>query len=166
MIVLFFLTGCVSTTPPPPSAQEFSSPTGDSAEDETADGAGEADEDTAGETAEDTAGDTAGDTTGDTESLETDSGSTSDCEPDPAYEVTWDNWGDSFFQTWCRACHSETTPERFGAPKDLDFDTLAQVRENAELLRWSVLDEARMPLGGGLFDDQAYLLDLFLCSLE
>ena len=114
--------------------------------------------DDTGDGAENTAtapGDTAGEDSG-----------LGDCDQDPLYEVTWDNWGDSFFQTWCQACHSATAPERYGAPEGLDFDTLEQVQDNAALVRWSVLDADRMPLGGGLFDDEAYLLDLFLCGLE
>ena len=53
--------------------------------------------------------------------------------PDTAAEVcvgpdavTWDNWGEDFFTTYCDACHSSRTPDRRGAPEASVFDTEAQ----------------------------------------
>jgi len=84
-----------------------------------------------------------------------------------AYPVTWANWADGFFLTYCRACHSGTTSDRQGAPVGLDFDTLAQVRDQAEAIADAVLVGERMPVGGGVFADDLTLLEDFLaCGLE
>lgn len=83
-----------------------------------------------------------------------------------APQVTWQGWADGFFQGYCRSCHSSTTPDRRGAPEGVDFDTLADVREQRDLIRWSVVEEARMPVGGGVYEEDLYLLEVFLdCSL-
>ncbi|MCB9778586.1 MAG: hypothetical protein H6742_08500 [Alphaproteobacteria bacterium] len=92
-------------------------------------------------------------------------GSTSEiCQDAP--QVSWAGWADGFFQGYCRSCHSSTTPDRRGAPEGVDFDTLDQVREQADLVRWSVIEEGRMPVGGGVYEDDLYLLEVFLdCTL-
>jgi hypothetical protein len=55
-----------------------------------------------------------------------DTGST--CPPtDPP---TYANFGQSFFSTYCTECHSQTSPDRQGAPVTIDFDTRSLVREN------------------------------------
>ena len=41
--------------------------------------------------------------------------------------VTWDNWGDGFFSTYCRGCHSSTTTVRNGAPEAFNYDTVDEV---------------------------------------
>jgi len=96
----------------------------------------------------------------DTEMTEPDHERPPECEGLPT--VTWEGWSDGFFKTWCRACHSAATTDRNGAPEGMDFDTEAQVVENASLVRYSVLDEERMPLGGGLYKEDLYLLEVYL----
>lgn len=81
---------------------------------------------------------------------------------DSAPEVTWDGWTDGFFLTYCRACHSATTPDRRGAPVGTDFDTEAQVRAQADAIRRAVLEDATMPVGGGVYEDDQALLGVFL----
>lgn len=76
--------------------------------------------------------------------------------------LNWDNWGRSFFRTWCAGCHGADAPNRHGAPESLVFDTEAQVVEHGALIRISVLDSASMPLGGGLPEEDAEMLDLYL----
>jgi len=84
-----------------------------------------------------------------------------------AYAVTWQNWADGFFTTYCRACHSGSTTDRQGAPEGLDFDTLAQVRDQADAIESAVLVGERMPVGGGVVPDDLVLLQDFLdCGLE
>lgn len=84
-----------------------------------------------------------------------------------AYPVTWANWADGFFMTYCRACHSVTTSERQGAPLGLDFDTLGQIRDQADAIEDAVLIGQRMPVGGGVFaDDLTLLKDFLACGLE
>ena len=83
-----------------------------------------------------------------------------------AYDVTWDGWGDGFFSTYCRACHSSGSEERYGAPESVNFDTRADVVQWRESIRRTVLEDATMPVGGGVYDDDLLLLDLLLtCGL-
>ena len=84
-----------------------------------------------------------------------------------AYPVTWSNWAEGFFLTYCRACHSAATSDRQGAPEGLDFDTLRQVRDQAAAVEDAVLVGDRMPVGGGVTEDDLILLQDFLdCGLE
>ena len=88
-----------------------------------------------------------------------------DCED--AADVTWDNWGQSFFRTWCAGCHSADAPDRHGAPETFVFDTEGQVANHRWLIRESVLESDRMPLGGGLPEAEAEILDVYhLCGLR
>lgn len=75
---------------------------------------------------------------------------------------TWDGWTDGFMATWCRTCHSETTPNRHDAPEGVDFDTRQQVLDQADRIRARVLDERTMPLGGGVPDEELELLEAWL----
>ena len=72
--------------------------------------------------------------------------------------VTWDNWGEDFFTTYCDACHSSRTPDRRGAPESAVFDTEAETIAQIARVRARVLEEETMPLGGGVFDDDLSLL--------
>lgn len=113
---------------------------------------------------------------GDSTSGATDSApESSDSSPDPidsipadtglcsgAPTLSWDGWGDGFFTTYCRACHSATTPDRHGAPEGIDFDTEDQVRTGKELIRASVLTNGTMPVGGGVLPDELTLLEIYL----
>ncbi|MCB9765881.1 MAG: hypothetical protein H6739_39270 [Alphaproteobacteria bacterium] len=82
------------------------------------------------------------------------------CDTGPA--LTWQNWGDGFFATYCRSCHSDTTPNRMGAPESINFNTLEQVRDQAALIRDSVLVRQSMPVGGGVYEEDLELLGIFL----
>lgn len=85
------------------------------------------------------------------------------CEPT---DVTWEAWGAGFFASYCRPCHSADTPERYGAPVELDFDTLEQVRTYEAAIRRSVLEAGSMPVGGGVPEADLVALDEFLaCGL-
>ena len=83
-----------------------------------------------------------------------------------AYDVTWANWANGFFLTYCRSCHSSTTSDRRGAPEGLDYDTLAQVEQGAAAIENAVLVDERMPVGGGVYEDDLTLLrDFLTCGL-
>jgi hypothetical protein len=89
-----------------------------------------------------------------------------DCAGWADYNVTWSNWAQGFFTTWCQPCHSEQTPERNGAPEGVNFDTYDQVAAQRELIWWSVMEEQRMPTGGGMTDDEYAFMAAFLCGIE
>jgi len=80
--------------------------------------------------------------------------------------VTWDNWGEDFFTTYCDACHSSRTPDRRGAPEASVFDTEAQVVDQLDRVRVRVLDEQTMPLGGGVFEEDLTLLHRWVACRE
>ncbi len=93
-----------------------------------------------------------------------DTGRDTTCDTGP--DVDWHSFGEGFFATYCLACHSSTTPDRADAPIGVDFDTEAQVRAQADRVRVRVLDEATMPVGGGVSEDDLVLLDRLLeCGL-
>ena len=81
-------------------------------------------------------------------------------------ELTWANWGDPFFTSWCNQCHSADAPNRFNAPEDAVFDSLGDVRERLDAIRTTVLEYGTMPLGGGLSDEDLDALETFLVCLE
>ena len=82
------------------------------------------------------------------------------------FELNWDNFGDAFFHTWCRSCHSADAPQRFDAPEGVDFDTIDEVRAYKDRVQVRVIDEHTMPLGGGISQDELDTLQIYLdCSL-
>lgn len=81
-------------------------------------------------------------------------------------EVTWVNFGEGFFTTYCGACHSVSSTSRYGAPEGVDFDSPGQVRDWEERIRVRVLVDETMPVGGGVFPEDLELLETFLdCGL-
>ena len=85
---------------------------------------------------------------------------------DLGYDLTWENWGASFFATYCDACHAASSPNRFDAPETVTFDTLEEVRSQKEVIAYAVLEAESMPLGGGVYEEDLYLLEIYLtCSL-
>lgn len=82
------------------------------------------------------------------------------------YEVTWANFGDGFFGSYCRGCHSVATPSRYGAPDAVNFDGIEEVRQWEERIRVTVLEDQSMPIGGGVYDQDLEFLGYFLdCGL-
>jgi mono/diheme cytochrome c family protein len=83
-----------------------------------------------------------------------------------APDVSWQGWGRGFMATYCDGCHAADTSDRHGAPEDVNFDTLDQLRAQAERVRVRTLENQDMPPGGGVIDDDLWLLDAFLaCGL-
>jgi hypothetical protein len=71
--------------------------------------------------------------------------------PAQAGALTYENWAQGFFTHNCVACHnsSQSGDNRFGAPDDINFDTLALIRENADLIRDNATgDHPAMPPAG------------------
>lgn len=79
---------------------------------------------------------------------------------------TWANFGESFFLTYCDACHAADSPNRFGAPLSVTFDSEAELDGQIDAVRRTVLDERSMPLGGGLPDEDLAALDNYLRCRE
>jgi hypothetical protein len=87
------------------------------------------------------------------------------CSDDDAL-VNWDNWGAGFFAGYCRTCHAAGTLDRHGAPESINFDTEAEARQFQDDVRRVVLENATMPVGGGVPDSDLATLDVFLrCGL-
>lgn len=79
-----------------------------------------------------------------------------------AHDVDWYSFGDPFFATYCRGCHSATAPYRYGAPEAVNFDTEEDARTYVEEVRRTVLQDGTMPVGGGVLDDDLTLLAEYL----
>ena len=79
-----------------------------------------------------------------------------------AYSVTWESWGDGFFATYCRSCHSIAATDRLGAPAGVDFDTADDLLFWSDAVRRTVLEEQSMPVGGGVYEDDLLLLEMLL----
>jgi uncharacterized membrane protein len=95
-----------------------------------------------------------------------DSGNVQSSLCEEGYDLSWDNFGHGFFLTYCTSCHSADSPNRFGAPEGIDFDTEEQVLAWRDRLHVVVLEEESMPLGGGVFDDDLYLFEIYMeCGL-
>jgi len=78
--------------------------------------------------------------------------------------VTWESFGQGFFQTYCNACHSSTTEVRNGAPEGVDFDQASVTAAFEERIRVRVLEDSTMPVGGGVRAvDLVLLEDLLVC---
>ncbi|GEM_PF-2223752 len=83
-----------------------------------------------------------------------------------ARDLSWESFGHGFFRTWCTSCHGEAAADRNGAPPGVDFDTEAQVETWVAAIRRTVIDDATMPKGGGVYDEDLALLDEYLrCGL-
>ena len=68
--------------------------------------------------------------------------------------VDWDNFGQGFLLMACQGCHASTTPDRYGAPEDVTFDTVEQAWAQAnDILRVATSETPTMPPRGGVEDD-------------
>lgn len=82
------------------------------------------------------------------------------------HDVDWYSFGDGFFRTYCRSCHSAEVPNRYGAPDGVNFDAEADVVTHAVAIRRAVLEDGTMPVGGGVLEDDLLFLDEYLaCGL-
>lgn len=83
-----------------------------------------------------------------------------------APDVTWQGWGRGFMATYCDGCHAADAADRHGAPEGVSFDTLEEVRNQAARIEARTLDDQDMPPGGGIIEDDLWLLEVFLrCGL-
>ena len=79
---------------------------------------------------------------------------------------TWAGFGEGFFAGRCASCHAASAPERFGAPEGVNFDTEDEVIRQLDSVQRVILDNATMPPGGGLHEDELALLQVYLDCLR
>jgi uncharacterized membrane protein len=79
---------------------------------------------------------------------------------------TWSGFGEAFFAGRCASCHAATAPDRFGAPEAVSFDTEEQVVRLLDSVQRVILDDASMPPGGGLHEDELRELQWYLDCLR
>lgn len=66
--------------------------------------------------------------------------------PDGGTTLTYDNFGQQFFTSWCNRCHSAAAGQRHGAPITFVFNTLARVREHkSRIFERAAADNHSMP---------------------
>lgn len=95
-----------------------------------------------------------------------DTGTSTGADPCADSIVTWENFGESFFLTWCTGCHHSALPsaERACAPCGANFDTHAGASERAQIVKLRVLDwetvqgVTPMPPAANLPEDDLALL--------
>ena len=98
--------------------------------------------------------------------LETDSAPEIPATCETAPEVSWENWGEGFFLTYCNSCHSQVSENRNGAPEDVNFNTYSEVKHWKERIHVRVLEEGTMPLGGGVYPEDLEMLEVFLACMQ
>ncbi len=99
---------------------------------------------------------------GQTDSSLTDTATTAETNCDES----WDAWANGFFTTYCRACHSQSSANRFDAPVGVDFDDRSDTVARLEQVRIWVLENQTMPVGGGVPEEELTRLDSWLQCYE
>ena len=85
-----------------------------------------------------------------------------DCTDGPSYE----GFTEGFLLGKCQPCHGSDTPNRFGAPESVHFDTRQKAMEQADAIRRTVLEAESMPPSGGVTEDERVLLEAWLDCVE
>jgi hypothetical protein len=80
--------------------------------------------------------------------------------------LSWDGFAWGFFLTYCNACHSAASTNRYGAPVGVDFDHPEDVERQSARIRARVIEEATMPLGGGVPPEALGQLEAYLCLID
>jgi len=82
--------------------------------------------------------------------------------------VNWDTFGAGFLLHHCQGCHASTTPDRYGAPAEVTFDTKADAWAwRDRILERSAIDPPTMPPAGGTSaDDRVRLRWWLTCAPE
>jgi len=101
--------------------------------------------------------------------LNHDSADPSDPDPDfceDAPLLTWANFGQGFITEACQGCHASATPDRYGAPESVTFDTVTQAWNQADrVLARAAGDYPSMPpLGGTSADSRLKLAYWLMCG--
>lgn len=66
----------------------------------------------------------------------------------PASELTYDNFGGPFLDSYCQRCHASAADDRNGAPSSITFDDADEVRSHRErIFARAAGDNTSMPPG-------------------
>ena len=79
---------------------------------------------------------------------------------------TYDGFTKGFLIGKCQPCHGSNTPNRFGAPENVHFDTRDKAVDQADAIRRTVLEAQSMPPSGGVTEDEQILLEAWLDCIE
>ncbi len=75
--------------------------------------------------------------------------------PEEGTELTYENFGESLIFGECQSCHATEAVDRKGAPSDITFDDLDEIRAWApRIYERSALENASMPPGPVDLDPQ------------
>lgn len=80
----------------------------------------------------------------------------------PCTDLGWADYGDPFFRDWCRSCHGVASPNRYGAPEGMDFDTLEDIHAWESAIYSSTVVNQTMPRGGGMREEDRVELAAWL----
>ncbi|MGH7284184.1 MAG: hypothetical protein ACRELY_21875 [Polyangiaceae bacterium] len=81
--------------------------------------------------------------------------------------VTYDNFAQDFFDTWCQSCHAANQTNRNGAPDDIFFDTRDDIyRLRSQVYAQAAGTNSSMPIGahGPSDSDREKLADWLACG--
>jgi len=95
-------------------------------------------------------------------------GNGSECSEENAeFNITWENWGEGFFISYCNGCHSSDSSNRFGAPENITFDTQKEAQEWLDRIHIRTVQTTDMPPGGGVIEEDLEFLEIWLdCGMK
>ncbi len=64
--------------------------------------------------------------------------------PSAGTDLTYDNFGKAFFDSYCNSCHAANSSDRQGAPAKLTFDSQSEIAALAEEA-YGEVDDGAMP---------------------
>ena len=76
------------------------------------------------------------------------------CDDPPKYE----DWTEGFLKGKCQSCHALNTPNRYGAPENVYFDTEEASLFWIDSIEHTVLHNETMPPEGGVTEEEKSLL--------
>ncbi len=79
-----------------------------------------------------------------------------------AQPVTWRLTAQPFLLTYCSACHAADSPNRFGAPAGVSFDTEAEAIAWGPRIRARTVELGDMPVGGGVIEEDLIAIEAWL----
>ena len=80
------------------------------------------------------------------------------CEDPPLYE----EWTEGFLRGKCQPCHAVNSPNRYGAPENVYFDSEAASLFWIDAIERTTLSAESMPPSGGVTADEKELLQRWI----